>query len=106
MILPTPLIGHPFHILAQELVYPYPSARYQGDWEMFDNNTSQRASLIYWLKETFKPSALVIFSGDVHYGSVVYSGYACAKSKVEAIKGNYKWQLPVIQITSSPIKKW
>jgi murein DD-endopeptidase MepM/ murein hydrolase activator NlpD len=104
IVLPTPLIGHPFHIYAQEIVYPYPSARYPGDWELFDNNTSQRARFIYWLEETFKPSALVVFSGDVHYSSVIYSGYVCAKSAMDAIAGNYRWKLPVIQITSSPIK--
>jgi murein DD-endopeptidase MepM/ murein hydrolase activator NlpD len=104
IVLPTPFIGHPFHIIAQEIVYPYPSARYPGDYEFFDDNPSQRASFIFWLKETFNPSALVCFSGDVHYGSVIYSGYVCAKTGNDAITNNYRWKLPVIQITSSPIK--
>jgi len=104
MVLPTPFFGHPFHIYAQEATYRYPSARYQGDWEQFDNNTSQRVALICLLKERFNPSAIVIFSGDVHYSSVINGGYAFAQTVKDAENKKWKWTIPVIQITSSPIK--
>jgi len=104
MVLATPFIGHPFHIAAQEAKFDYPSQRYAGDYELYDNNPSQRAELIDWLRKTLGPSAVVILSGDVHYGSVIYGGYVHANSEVEMNLGRYDWRIPVIQVTSSPIK--
>jgi hypothetical protein len=104
IVLATPFVGHQFHIRAQEAKFDYPSQRYEGDYEFYDNNPGQRVVLIDWLRRTLEPSAIVIFSGDVHYSSVIRGGYVHSDSEQNMKFGNYNWKLPIIQITSSAIK--
>jgi murein DD-endopeptidase MepM/ murein hydrolase activator NlpD len=104
IVLPTPFLSHPIVEIGQKKGYKFPSERYAGDFELYVNNKRQRPELIYWIKKKFDPSSLVIFSGDVHFGSVVYGGYVFGKSSDDVLKKQYEWTLPVIQVTSSPIK--
>ena len=60
--------------------------------------------LINWLRKTRKPSAIVIFSGDVHYRSEIRGGYRLSDGASEYEDWKLYWETSVIQITSSPIK--
>src|SRR5215467_2122030 len=40
--------------------YSWPKERYQGDYELYGNNSRQRADLVLHLQGAFDPSALVI----------------------------------------------
>ena len=82
----------------QKKQYEFPAKRYEGDHELYGNNPQQRADLVLWLQKNFGPAALVIFSGDVHHGSVVAGRYAYGASL------NADWATRIVQITSSPIK--
>lgn len=104
LVLPTPFLPHRSMMYIQKKEYNFPRQRYQGDYELYGNNPEQRAELVFWLHEKFDPSALVIFSGDVHHGSVVTGRYAYG-AKLEEIKaGRADWVMRIVQITSSPIK--
>jgi hypothetical protein len=103
VVLPTPFFPHPTLLKGQMYDFNYPADRYKNDFEFYVNNKKQRPELVHWLKKRLEPSLLVILSGDVHYGSVVYGGYAYGKSK-DLASGKYEWKLPIFQITSSPIK--
>ena len=104
MVLATPLLPHRSMMYIQGHEYKYPQQRYQGDYELYGNNSQQRAELVLYLQYHFDPSALVIFSGDVHHGSVVTGRYAYG-AKIQDIKsGKANWVMRIVQITSSPIK--
>src|SRR5439155_14999068 len=67
-------------------------------------NPQQRGELILWLQRNFGPSAVVIFSGDVHHGSVVTGRYGYGSSLDKIKTGKADWAMRVVQVTSSPIK--
>jgi hypothetical protein len=105
IVTPPPFLPHRFWLRGQEHKYTFPKDKYEGDFESYATAAGQRADFIRWIQKTFNPYAVVFFSGDVHFGSVVSGIYQFGKSADEIRKGkNILWTLPVIQITSSPIK--
>jgi hypothetical protein len=104
IVLPTPILPQRMMTSLQARKYPWPAKRYPGDWELYPNNPRQRADLIMFLKRLLDPPALIVFSGDVHHGSVINGLYVhgASKSAIESGKGD--WAMRVVQITSSPIK--
>jgi hypothetical protein len=82
----------------------WPRDRYRADWELYSDNPAQRADLIQYLRRQFDPSSLVIFSGDVHLGSVHGALYAGGADRAAIESGRGAWALKVAQVTSSPIK--
>lgn len=108
LVLPTPFLAHRSLLQVQTgLVgknYKFPQDRYLGDFELYGNNPRQRAELVYWLHQNFDPSALIIFSGDVHHGSVITGRYGHGSSLSQIRSGKADWVMRIAQITSSPIK--
>lgn len=104
LVLPTPFLPHRSMMYIQKKEFKWPEQRYEGDYELYGNNPQQRAELIWWLQRNFGPSALVIFSGDVHHGSVVTGRYGYGPSLDKIKAGKADWAVRVVQITSSPIK--
>jgi hypothetical protein len=104
IVLPTPLLPHRSMLYAQEKVYDWPKDRYEGDYEGYGNNPRQRADLIAFLRTLLNPPTLVVFSGDVHHGSVVDGLYVGGAPLDQIYRGKGKWAMRVIQVTSSPIK--
>jgi hypothetical protein len=104
LVLATPLLPHRSMMYIQGDRYKWPKSRYQGDYELYGNNSRQRAELVLHLQAAFDPSALVIFSGDVHHGSVVTGRYAYGTKLDDIRNGKANWVMRIIQVTSSPIK--
>jgi hypothetical protein len=104
IVLPTPLLPHRGMMWAQQHEYDWPKNRYSGEFELYGNNPRQRAELVSFLHNLLDPPALVIFSGDVHHGSVIDGLYVHGKSRDAIDKGNGDWGMRVAQVTSSPIK--
>jgi len=104
LVLPTPFLPHRSMMYGQNKSYDYPSQRYEGDYELYGNNPSQRPDFINYLRNNFGPSAVVILSGDVHHGSIVSGEYGHGPSPVEIWSGKTDWKMPIVQVTSSPIK--
>jgi len=102
IVLPTPLIVHPILPIAQR----YEIKRhgdYAADKEGYHSNPSQIAEFLNRL-HSFYPSSIVICSGDVHFSSIISGIYVYGKSKNKAGGIKSDWSIPIIQITSSPIK--
>jgi hypothetical protein len=89
---------------AQRDQYPWPRDRYEGDWELYDDNADQRPDLIAFLRGELHPPALIVLSGDVHHGFVMDALYAGAPTLDEIYRGKAAWAMRVVQVTSSPIK--
>jgi hypothetical protein len=104
LVLATSFLPHRSMMYIQADRYKWPSRRYQGDYELYGNNSRQRAELVLHLQATFDPSALVIFSGDVHHGSVVTGRYGYGARLDDIRNGKANWVMRIVQITSSPIK--
>jgi hypothetical protein len=104
IVLPTPLLQHRSSLWAQQHEYDWPEDRCEGDFEWYGNNPAQRAELISFLRREFDPPALVIFSGDVHHGSVIDGLYVQGASRDAIYSGRGTWAMRVVQVTSSPIK--
>jgi hypothetical protein len=104
IILPTPLLQHRSSLWAQEHEYDWPEDRYEGDFEWYGNNPAQRAELISFLRRDLDPPALIVFSGDVHHGSVIDGLYVQGASRDAIYAGRGTWAMRVVQVTSSPIK--
>lgn len=104
LVLPTPFLPHRSMLYIQSKLFKYPSDRYEGDYELYANNTVQRSELMDWLKNETNLKALVVFSGDVHHGSVVTGRYAWGADMNEMMKGNAQFVIRLVQVTSSPIK--
>jgi hypothetical protein len=104
IVLPTPFLNHRSSLWAQEFEYKWPRDRYEGDFEWYGNYPAQRAELIAFLRRDFDPPTLVVFSGDVHHGSVIDGLYAHGASRDAIYDGHGTWAMRVIQVTSSPIK--
>jgi hypothetical protein len=80
-----------------------PRVRYAGDYELYPNHLLQRDELVVFLHYLIDPTALIIFSGDVHCGSVVNGLYVGTEdAAIRAGRGD--WALRIAQVTSSPIK--
>jgi hypothetical protein len=90
------------YIQAKE--YAWPQERYAGDFELYANNPGQRGDLVLFLKALLDPPAVVIFSGDVHHGSVVDGLYAHGATLAAVYQGKGDWAMRIAQVTSSPIK--
>ncbi|HEY6002864.1 MAG TPA: hypothetical protein VIV57_08300 [Anaeromyxobacter sp.] len=104
LVLPTPFLAHRSIYTAQKKEYPWPEKRYQGDWELYVDNPGQRPDLILFLKKLLDPPALVIFSGDVHFGFAVDGLYVHGKDLDQIYEGHGDWAMRIAQVTSSPIK--
>lgn len=96
IVLATPLHNHRSALFGQENAFTFPEERYEGDYELYDNNPEQRADLLNWLKIMYEPSSIVVFSGDVHHGSIVSSIYEWGTklvrgSSLEGIKYYAPW---------------
>jgi hypothetical protein len=104
LVLPTSLLPHRSMMYIQAKEYDWPRQRYQGDYELYGNNSRQRAELVLHLQGAFDPSSLVIFSGDVHHGSVVTGRYAYGARLDDIRNGKANWVVRIVQVTSSPIK--
>ena len=104
LVLPTPFLPHRSMMYIQHHEFNWPDQRYEGEYELYGNNPQQRAELILRLQHDFGPSALIIFSGDVHHGSVVTGRYGYGSSLDKIKNGKADWAMRVVQITSSPIK--
>ncbi|MGB7292648.1 MAG: hypothetical protein WBD99_10790 [Thermodesulfobacteriota bacterium] len=104
LVLPTPFLPHRSMMYIQKKEYTWPDDRYEGDYELYGNNSRQRAELVLWLQHHFGPSSLVILSGDVHHGSVITGRYGYGPSLDKIKAGKADWAMRVVQITSSPIK--
>lgn len=111
LVLPTPFFPHRSMMKAQALTFKNRSKqRYEGEYELYGNNPEQRADLIDYIKNGYRdlagfgPSAIVIFSGDVHHGSVIAGEYGYGSSPTSIWSGKADVKIPVLQITSSPIK--
>ncbi len=104
LVLPTPFLPHRSMMYIQSKEYEWPDDRYEGDFEFYGNNSQQRAELVLWLQQHFGPSSLVIFSGDVHHGSVVTGRYGYGPSLDKIKAGKADWAMRIVQVTSSPIK--
>ena len=104
VVLPTPLLPHRMMVTAQAQKFSFPKQRYEADRELYANNPAQRAALMLWLHDTFNPSAVVIFSGDVHFGGVVSGRYGFGMNAASIRSGTSAWAMRVVQVTSSPIK--
>jgi hypothetical protein len=104
IVLPTPLLQHRSSLWAQDHEYDWPEDRCEGDFEWYGNNPAQRAELISFLRRDLDPPALVVFSGDVHHGSVIDGLYAQGASRNDIYAGKGTWAMRVVQVTSSPIK--
>jgi hypothetical protein len=104
IVLPTPLLAHRSMTFIQARKYSWPKERYEGDYELYINNPRQRSDLIRYLRSELDPPAVIVFSGDVHHGSVVSGLYVGAPNRVAIDTGKGTWGLRVAQITSSPIK--
>jgi hypothetical protein len=104
IVLPTPLLNHRSSLWAQAHEYDWPKDRYEGDFEWYGNYPAQRAELIAFLRRDLDPPALVVFSGDVHHGSVIDGLYAHGMSRDAIYDGHGDWAVRVVQVTSSPVK--
>jgi hypothetical protein len=125
LVLPTPLLPHRILGPAQlskgididlvKLVTKQPlpitvtdaknaHTRYAGDYELYTNQLLQRDELVTFLHYLIDPSALIIFSGDVHCGSVVNGLYVHGVNEDAIRAGNGEWGMRIAQVTSSPIK--
>jgi hypothetical protein len=104
IVLPTPLLPHRSLMWAQKHEYRWPEARYKGDYEFYGNNPGQRAELVLFLRQLLEPPALIVFSGDVHHGSVINGLYVHGKTKDAIYGGKGDWGMRIAQVTSSPIK--
>jgi len=105
LVTPTPFLLPPYVLRGQQHKYKdLPNDRYEGDYELYANYPPQRGALMDWLHEHFAPAAIVIFSGDVHHGSVVSGRFAHGAKTEEITNGKADWVMRVVQITSSPIK--
>lgn len=104
LVLPTPFFPHRSMMYIQKKEFKWPEQRYEGDYELYGDNPQQRAELILWLQRNFGPSAVVIFSGDVHHGSVITGRYGYGPSLDKIKAGKADWAVRVVQVTSSPIK--
>jgi hypothetical protein len=85
-------------------LYDWPKDRYEGDYELYGNNSDQRPDLIWFFRQVLNPPALVVLSGDVHHGFVIDGLYAGASDLDEIYRGRATWAMRVVQITSSAIK--
>jgi hypothetical protein len=106
IVLPTPLLNHRTSLAAQDLIYDWPEDRYEGDYEWYSNYSAQRAELIAFLRRDLDPPALVVFSGDVHHGSVIDGLYVHGPNLDAIYDGKGTWAMRVVQVTSSPIKNF
>ncbi|HEY7621790.1 MAG TPA: hypothetical protein VH834_18585 [Solirubrobacteraceae bacterium] len=104
IVLPTPLLNHRSSLWAQAHEYDWPEQRYEGDYEWYGNYPAQRAELIAFLRRDLDPPALIVFSGDVHHGSVIDGMYAHGAGRDAIYDGRGDWAMRVVQVTSSPIK--
>ena len=104
LVLPTPLLPHRSSVFIQHRKYGTTPRRYEGDLEWYANYPAQRADLILFLRGLLEPEALVVFSGDVHHGSVIEGLYVEGASLQAVYSGRGTWAMPVAQVTSSPIK--
>lgn len=104
IVLPPPFLPHRSMLKAQEKVYDWPADRYEGDYESYGNEAEQRPDLIQFLRQVLDPPALVVFSGDVHHGSVVDGLYVGGARLDDIYRGRGKWAMRVVQVTSSAIK--
>lgn len=104
LVTPTPFLPHEAMMLGQAIKYKYPRERYEGDYELYADYPPQQAQFMGWLHDNYKPSAVVIFSGDVHHASVVSGRFAHGKTQNQIMFGKADWVIRIVQITSSPIK--
>jgi N-acetylmuramoyl-L-alanine amidase/D-alanyl-D-alanine carboxypeptidase len=105
VVLPTPLLVHRSIPTARGFKrLDWPEDRYEGDFELYDDSRPQRADLIEFLHDELGLSALIVFSGDVHYGSLINGLFVNGWSKDQIHAGRRAWAMRVVQVTSSPIK--
>jgi hypothetical protein len=108
VVLATPMLAHPLVRKGQAHKYPKPLESrddlYSGDHELYPDNPVQRAELVRFFKDLLNPKALIIFSGDVHNGSVVNGLYGQGNTTVDLYNAKADWVMRVVQITSSAIK--
>jgi len=104
LVTPTPFLPHEAMMMGQAVKFKFPNERYPGDFELYANYPPQQAELMGFLHRHFQPSAVVIFSGDVHHGSVVSGRFAHGSSEERIKLGGAEWVIRIVQITSSPIK--
>jgi hypothetical protein len=104
IILPTPFLQHRSSLWAQQHEYDWPRDRYEGDFEWYGNYPAQRPELIAFLRRTFDPPVLIVFSGDVHHGSVIDGLYVHGPDRETIYGGKGTWAMRVVQVTSSPVK--
>ncbi len=104
IVLPTPLLPHRSMLKGQSHRYDWPKDRYEGDFESYGNNPSQRPDLIAFLRSVSDPPAVIVFSGDVHHGSVIDGLYVGGPDLNDIYRGKGTWGVKVAQITSSSIK--
>jgi hypothetical protein len=68
--------------------------------DLWDDHPEGRARFIKWIHDTLKPSYCVIFSGDVHHGSII-KGKAIMRASNDTQE---LWSFDIVNITSSPMK--
>jgi hypothetical protein len=103
IVLPTPLLPHPSLMVAQSYKIRT-KGKLVGDYEFYGNNPQQRADLVNFLHDLLDPPALIVFSGDVHHGSVIDGLYVRGRTRQAIDKGRGDWAMRIAQVTSSPIK--
>ena len=103
IVLPTPLLPHPSLMVAQN-AKRLKRGKYETDFEFYGNHPEQRADLINFLHTRLKPPALIVFSGDVHHGSVIDGLYVHGSTRKAIEQGHGDWAMRIAQVTSSPIK--
>lgn len=103
IVLPTPLLPHPSLMVAQNHKHAK-EGKAKADFEFYGNNPQQRADLINFLHILLDTPALIVFSGDVHHGSVIDGLYVHGKTREAIDKGGGDWAMRIAQVTSSPIK--
>ena len=104
IVLPTPLLPLRTYLKGQAHRYTWPRDRYEGDFESYGNYPSQRPDLIAFLRSVSNPPAVIVFSGDVHHGSVVDGLFAGGSKLDDIYHGKASWAVRVAQVTSSPVK--
>ena len=103
-MLATPLLPHPSLMVAQAFKHRTEGEALRGRLEFYGNYPRQRADLVSTLYTRLDTPALIVFSGDVHHGSVIDGLYVHGASRWAIDHKGGDWAMRIAQVTSSPIK--
>ena len=99
LVVASPFLGYEPVLKVRKIALKLEGGALQKEvGDLFDDIPEGQINLVRLIKSLADPTLCVVFSGDVHF-SHIELGWVRAEYKNKPV-----WQMPIVQITSSPLK--